>query len=89
MSDEIAKEFEAKETPQDSSPDGRSVSLTITLHPNGQLEFNMPTNKVLAHGLLGVAQEQLIKLAMIAEAKQAAASRGGINGLLKRMQGGA
>ena len=88
MSDEVAKSFEPSPTPDGVKPEGRSVTLSITLHPNGQIEFNMPTNKVLAYGLLGVAQEQLMKLAMITEAQQAASSRGGMNGLLKRMQGG-
>ena len=88
MSDEAAKSFETSSKEDGVKPEGRSVTLSITLHPNGQIEFSLPTNKVLAHGLLGVAQEQLTKLAMVAEAQQATSSRGGMNGLLKRMQGG-
>lgn len=89
MSDEVAKQFETEPFPRkDVQPEGRSVSVTITLHPNGQVEFNLPSNKVLAHGLLGLAQEQLTKLSLIAEVQQAQTSRGGMSGLLKRMNGG-
>mgnify|MGYP001601223786 FL=1 len=87
MSDEYAEKV--KEELQPVKPDvaGRSVSLTITLHPNGQIEFSMPTNKVMAHGLLGAAQEQLAKLAMMQELQQMskAANGGGVAGLLKKM----
>ena len=87
MSDEYAEKV--KEELQPVKPDvaGRSVSLTITLHPNGQIEFSMPTNKVMAHGLLGAAQEQLAKLAMMQELQQMSksANGGGVAGLLKKM----
>ena len=70
-------------------PTGRSVTLTVTLHPNGQIDFQMPSgNKILAYGLLEVARAQLDKLYLIEESKQAQASRGGMGGLLKRMNGG-
>ena len=87
MSDDAAKHFEASPKTVEA-PQGRSVTLAITLHPNGQVEFSIPQNKVLAHGLLGMAQEQLAKLSTMAELQQAQQSRGGIGGLLKRMNGG-
>ena len=95
MSDEYAEKV--KEELQPVKPEasglhpngqsGRNVSLSITLHPNGQIEFSMPTNKVMAHGLLGAAQEQLAKLAMMQELQQMskAANGGGVAGLLKKM----
>ncbi len=90
MSDDAAKHFESEASPEMAkAAQGRSVTVTITLHPNGQIEFNLPANKVLAHGLLGVAQEQLTKLTLMAELQQQIPkSRGGIDGLLKRMNGG-
>ena len=88
MSDEAAQHFEALPGRNDVRPEGPSVTLSITLHPNGQIEFSLPSNKVLAHGLLGVAQEQLAKLAVMVDLKQTPASRGGMAGLLKRMNGG-
>jgi len=45
-------------------------------------------NKVLAYGLLEVARAQLDKLYFMNEMKTTQASRGGIEGLLKRMNGG-
>ena len=86
MSDESAEHFAKQAIPEMLlSTDGRSVTLTITLHPNGQIEFSLPANKILAYGLLGVAQEQLTKLHLIAELQQAKASASGLNGLLKKM----
>ena len=84
MSDAFAKQVEKEASPL---PEGRSVSLTITLHPNGQIEFNMPTNSILAHGLLGRAISKLTSLEMIAEFNQSQAVRGGLNGLLRKMGG--
>ena len=88
MSDEAAKHFEAQaplELAQEAQ--GRSINLTITLHPNRQIEFSLPTNKLLAHGLLGVAQEQLTMLAVIEKVQQMAqqSNGGGLQGLLKKM----
>ena len=89
MSDDTAKQFEVKSpTEQAVKPEGRSVSFTITLHPNGQIEFSIPQNKILAYGLLGAAQEQMTKLSLMGEMQKAKASRGGIGGLMQRMNGG-
>ena len=86
MSDEVAKQFEVQqpETPQTG---GRSVSLTVTLHPNNQIEFNLPNNKILSHGLLGATLEQMIKLAVMAELQTLAksANGSGLAGLLKKL----
>lgn len=87
MSDEVAKQFEAK-PPEPDSAGGRSVTLTITLHPNGQMDFSLPLNEMLAYFLLEKARAKLDELALLRNTNQAAASRGGINGLLKRMNGG-
>ena len=89
MSDEMAEHVASERADLNSqvTQGGRSVSLTITMHPNGQIEFQMPANKVIAHGLLGVAQAQLTKIAMMQDVQQQAksANGGGINGLLKKM----
>ena len=88
MSDEVAKRFEESPPVATEGQGGRSVTLSITMHPNGQIEFSIPTNKVLAHGLLGAAQEQLAVLAFkteIAKARALDRNGNGINGLLKRM----
>ena len=86
MSDEIAKIFEAQK-PLEEHPK-RSFTLMITLQPNGELELSGPlNNKVLAFGLLGAATSQLSNSYLKEELKQAS-SRGGMNGLLKRMNGG-
>ena len=85
MSDAFAKQVE-KEPSQ--LPDGRSVSLTVTMHPNGQVEYNLPTNLVLAHGLLGMAAAKLTELQMTMEFKTKQAARGGLDGLLRRATGG-
>ena len=87
MSDEVAKQFEAE--PPLLKSEGRSVTLSVTLHPNNEIYFQLPMgNKVLAYGLLEVARAQLDKLYFMHEMKTTQASRGGIEGLLKRMNGG-
>lgn len=88
MSDEVAKQFEQEKSPS-PLPEGRSVSLTITMHPNGQVEFNIPQNLVLAHGLLGMASAKLTELQLISEAKRQQVARGnGVEGLLRKIRGG-
>lgn len=87
MSDAFAEKVQ-QEQPAPPSPDGRSMTLSITLHPNGQVEFNMPMNFVLAHGLLGMASSKLALLQLVQEAKQQQPVKGGLEGLLKRMNGG-
>lgn len=87
MSDEVAKQFETSkpEVPQQ----GRSVTLTVTLHPDGSIEFQLPlNNKILCYGLIECARAQADKLYLIDEQKKVQASRGGVPGLLKRMNGG-
>ena len=88
MSDDAAQHFETTKPPEvTQDAQGRSVSLTITLHPNNQIEFNLPSNKILAHGLLGCAQEQLAKLAFMEELQRLGrhSNGGGLQGLLKKM----
>ena len=89
MSDNVAAHFEKDEEAKsiEVQPQGRSVTLTVTLHPNGQIECNLPSNKILAHGLLGVAMEQLAKMSLMSDVQQQAKSSngGGIDGLLKKM----
>ena len=92
MSDAMAERVES-EKPQETPPvtDGRSISLSATLHPNGQVEFSIPKNKIVANGLVGMLSVELAKMEvmqMLAQAQQSSASRQGINGLLKRMNGG-
>ena len=89
MSDNIAAHFEKEDEAKqiEIQPQGRSMTLTITLHPNGQVECNFPSNKILAHGLLGIAMEQMAKMSLMSDVQQQAktANGGGLNGLLKRM----
>lgn len=92
MSDEVAHQFEQQQTPGNEEP-GRSVTLSITLHPNGQLDLSGPlANKILSYGLLGAATSKLDEMwtlkTLEEQAVKAQASRGGIPGLLKRMNGG-
>lgn len=82
MSDEYAKKVEAEPSPL---PEGRSVSLTITLHPNGQVEYSLPSNFVLAHGLLGMASAKLTELMMVSDARKQ--NGGGLMGLMRKATG--
>ena len=89
MSDEAAQHFDQQtQGPEETgkSP-GRSISLTITLHPNGQLEMSGPIgNQILCYGLLGRATAHLTELSTMTMLKKAAAPPGqGLNGLLKKM----
>ena len=89
MSDEVAKAFEAQKPQVPGTPEGKSVTLSVTLHPNGQIDFQLPAgNKILAYGLIEVARAQLDKMYLMSELKQAVPPRGGVEGLLKRMNGG-
>ena len=91
MSDDAAKHFDTEAKPEALPTEGRSVTLSVTMHPNGQIEFSMPRNKVLAHGLLGVAQAQLAKLDVMEEVAKAQAKvqqGNSVAGLMKRMRGG-
>lgn len=90
MSDDAAKHFEAQQPPSTpGTPEGQSVTLSITLHPNGKIDFQLPAgNKILSYGLVEVARAQLDKLYLMSELKSAPSPRGRIDGLLKRMNGG-
>ena len=89
MSDEVAKQFAEESHTKEPGPSGRSVTLSITLHPNGQIDFQLPANnKILCYGLLESARAQLDKLYFLDEQKAAKAAQGGVNGLLKRINGG-
>ena len=89
MSDEVAKQFETQKVPETPGmPEGKSVTLSVTLHPNGQIGFQLPlANKILCYGLIESARAQADKLYLINELKQVP-PRGGVEGLLKRMNGG-
>lgn len=90
MSDEVARAFEAK-VPQElpGAPPQKSVTLSVTLQPDGEIQFQLPVgNKILAYGLLEVARAQLDKLYLVNELKQATPPRGGVDGFLRRMNGG-
>ena len=89
MSDEMAKAFEAQQPQIPGTPEGKSVTLSVTLHPNGQIDFQLPAgNKILAYGLVEVARAQLDKMYLMNELQQNPPPRGGMEGLLKRMNGG-
>lgn len=91
MSDEMAERVEQEKITTPESVGGRSVTLSATLHPNGQVEFSIPKNKIVAHGLVGMLSAELAKMEvfqMLAKSQDALKSRGGIDGLLKRMNGG-
>ena len=89
MSDEVAKQFEAAKPESETKEQGRSVTLSITLQPNGQIDFQLPAqNKILAYGLLECARAKLDEMYLVQAAQKAQPSRGGINGLMKRMNGG-
>ena len=91
MSDEAAEKFEQelKAARADGSVvQGRSVTVTITLQPDGQLEMSGPLqNKILMNGLLGAAIQQLhamhLKSELVAMAKTS--NSGGLAGMLKKM----
>lgn len=91
MSDDAARHFEVQHPPATpGTPEGKSVMLSVTLHPNGQLDFQLPTgNKILSYGLLEVARAQLDKLYLLDELQKSTPPRGSVEGLLKRMNGGA
>lgn len=89
MSDEMAQRKEAEQQQLAGVPEGKSVTLSVTLHPNGQIDFSLPTgNKILAYGMVEVARAQLDKLFLAHEMKRQAPAPGGVNGLLRRMNGG-
>ena len=90
MSDEAARHFEQQPEQPSVTSDGKSVTLSITLQPTGEIQFQLPAgNKILAYGLLEVARAQLDKAYLIDELKrQAPPPRGGIDGLLKKIHGG-
>lgn len=89
MSDEFAKKVEQDRVETPGVPEGKSVTLSVTLHPNGQIDFQLPAgNKILAYGLIEVARAQLDKMYLLSEMKETVPPRGGVEGMLKRMNGG-
>lgn len=89
MSDGAAKHFDATSPQPQVTSNGESVTLSVTLQPTGEIQFQLPAgNKLLAYGLLEVARAQLDKLYLMNELKQQATPRGGVDGLLRRMKGG-
>ena len=88
MSDEMAEKL----TPQSNGTEKKSLSLTITLHPDWTVECDFPTNRLMARGMLSEAQAQLTKLDTLVSITEAnakvQAARGGLSGLVKRMNGG-
>ena len=90
MSDAFAKSVESS-TPIDP-PQG--CKILIEMSPTGDISFKLTPSmtKVTVYGLLEMARSQFDKMCLVAEAQQAKeqvqASRGGIPGLLKRMNGG-
>ena len=90
MSDRAAEHFNGQELPNPEAPvAAQTITLSVSLHPDGKIDFKLPAgNKILAYGLLEVARAQLDKVYLLDEAKQQAASRGGMHGLLRRMNGG-
>ena len=89
MSDEAAKHFEAQGSVQEEGKPSRSFTLLITMHPDGNLEISGPIgNDLLCYGMLEKARSQIQKLHLLADLKRTQAKPGGIEGLLKRMNGG-
>ena len=91
MSDQAADHFE-KEMSQATpgTTEGKSVTQSVTLHPNGQIEFNLVMgNKILAYGLIEVMRAQLDKLFLSQEINKAQPPmrNGGLGGLMKKMGG--
>lgn len=81
MSDKYAEKVDGEKV---AVPDDRGV----TLFSNGQVEFKLPSNFVMAHGLLGMASAKLTELQMVTEFEKRQPARGGLNGLLKKATGG-
>ena len=89
MSDDTAAKVDAEPSATTGPPAGKSVTLSVTLHPNGQIDFQLPAgNKILAYGLVEVARAQLDKIFLLQEVKASPAAQNGMRGLLKRMNGG-
>jgi hypothetical protein len=89
MSDKAAGHFEGQDQAIEGESQGqkRSITLTITLHPDGQLEMSGPLgNKVLANGLLSAGLQELHRLYIMDELKKlTSASNGRGMGALKEM----
>ena len=97
MSDEMAEkvEQERQTMPSGAPTENRSVTIigfdSATLQPDGSVEFTIPKNKLVANGLVGMLATELAKMEvvqMMAQAQKAHGANSGINGLMKRMQGG-
>jgi len=88
MSDTTAQQFAQEGQPVENP----AMTLSITLHPDGSMAFAFPANEILSYGLLEKARAKLDELALVRAAQHAQqrvqASRGGMNGLLKKLHGG-
>lgn len=72
MSDAMAERVANEQAATPGIPEGKSVTLSVTLHPNGQIDFQLPMgNKILAYGLVETARAQLDKLFLMHELKSA------------------
>lgn len=93
MSDEIASQFEKAEpsTPIDP-PQGAKILIEWCADGSIGLKVTPSMTRITFYGLLEVARSKFEQLYLIAESEsvkeQVHASRGGIPGLLKRMNGG-
>jgi hypothetical protein len=89
MSDEVAKQFESQKQEEQVPSPSKSFTILITMQPDGNIEVTGPlVNDILCYGMLEKARCQIQKLHLISEQKRAQAKHGGIDGLLKRMNGG-
>ena len=89
MSDDAAKHFTAQGSVQEEGQPPRSTTLVITMQPNGNLEITGPLgNAILCYGILEKARSHIQQMHLMAELQHSQASKGGIGGLLKRMNGG-
>ena len=87
MSDTAAQHFSAP-MPDGKSTGLQSATLTITLNASGKMEYSFPSNEILSYGMLEKARAKLDELALLNRVQHAQSSRGGMNGLLKRITGG-
>ena len=88
MSDSYAEKVASEPPVTDAiKPEGRSVTLSATLHPNRQVDFQIPRDKIVAGGLLHAIQSQLAMMETMQKLQEMgkAANGGGIVGLLKKM----
>jgi hypothetical protein len=93
MSDAFAEEVAKERQTMPSGPpvENRSITISATLQPDGSVDFTIPKNKIVSHGLIGMLSAELAKMEviqMLNQAKKANGAHGGMGGLMKRMNGG-